>query len=233
MIALAGSVLLASLLGSPHCAAMCGGFVCFYSGGRDRGSAWAHAAYNGGRLLSYVALGAIAGSLGAGLEHVGAMVGVGRAAAVVAGALMVAWGAHRVLEHLGVGVRVPRAGRLHAPIAAAMRAVSRRPPAVRALVLGASSTLLPCGWLYAFAATAAGTGSTAGGAAVMLMFWLGTVPVMVGLAVLAQRALGPLARRLPVVSAAVLIVLGVLTVAGKLTAASPATHQGCAVHGAR
>ena len=51
MNALVLSVLGASLLGSPHCAAMCGGFVCFFSGqGGARPSATTHAAYHGGRL---------------------------------------------------------------------------------------------------------------------------------------------------------------------------------------
>ena len=58
------AVLGASLLGSVHCAAMCGGFVCLYSGtgaSRHKGAA-PHAAYNAGRLVSYLLLGALAGS---------------------------------------------------------------------------------------------------------------------------------------------------------------------------
>lgn len=57
MIAIAGSVLLASLLGSPRCAGVCA-LVCLYAGQGGRGQAWAHVAYNAGRLLSYLALGA-------------------------------------------------------------------------------------------------------------------------------------------------------------------------------
>jgi sulfite exporter TauE/SafE len=38
-----------------------------------------------------------------------------------------------------------------------MRAVASRPE-VRAAILGLGSALLPCGWLYAFVVTAAGTG---------------------------------------------------------------------------
>ena len=46
-------MLVASLLGSAHCAGMCGGFVCFYSGGTGatRATLRAHAPYNGGRLV--------------------------------------------------------------------------------------------------------------------------------------------------------------------------------------
>ena len=48
------AVLVASLLGSVHCAAMCGAFTCLYA---PAGSTWresrnAHAAYNVGRLAA-------------------------------------------------------------------------------------------------------------------------------------------------------------------------------------
>jgi hypothetical protein len=39
---------------------------------------------------------------------------------------------------------------------------------------------------------------------------------MAGLGLVAQRALGPLRRRLPLVTAAALLVVGLLTVAGKI-----------------
>ena len=64
MIEVVGAVLVASLLGSPHCAGMCGGFVCFYST-QGGGARWySHLAYNGGRLLSYLGLGLAAGLVG-------------------------------------------------------------------------------------------------------------------------------------------------------------------------
>ena len=67
MIGTAAGVLMASLVGSVHCAGMCGGFVCFYAGAgvNDASSPrpsllHAHALYNIGRLLSYLILGALA-----------------------------------------------------------------------------------------------------------------------------------------------------------------------------
>ena len=57
------------------------------------------------------------------------------------------------------------------------RLVRERPPVARALLLGLFSTLLPCGWLYAFAVLAAGTGGPWTGMLVMAAFWAGTVPV--------------------------------------------------------
>ncbi len=221
MIALAGSVLVASLLGSPHCAGMCGGFVCFYAAQGGRGQALAHVAYNLGRLLAYAALGALAGALGRTLDQAGAAAGLHGTAAVAAGAVMVVWGGASLLTALGA--RLPRA---HAPaflrtrFAGAVRAVHAQPPVVRALVVGLVTALLPCGWLWVYVATAAGTGGPASGALVMAAFWLGTVPVLAGLGIAAQRLLDPVRRRLPIVTAGVLVVLGLATIGGHFHMAS-------------
>ncbi len=226
MIALLGTVLAGSLLGSPHCAGMCGGFVCFVAGQEDGRGRWlAHAAYNGGRLASYLLLGTLAGALGAGVDRIGAAAGLSRVAAVVAGAVMVLWGGATILAALGARLPSPAGGAFaRARLAAAVRAVHRQPPAVRALVVGLLTTLLPCGFLYAFVAIAGGSGSPAGGALVMAAFWAGTVPVMAGLGLAAQRALGPLRRRLPVVTAAALVVIGLLLVAGRLQPGRHPSH---------
>lgn len=228
MIALAASVLLASLLGSPHCAGMCGGFVCFYSGQDGRPRWTAHAAYNLGRLMSYLALGALAGVLGGSLERAGATAGLSHAAGVVAGAGMVAWGAGALL--VALGARPPRAaapGWLRARFAGAMRAVHAQPPEVRAATLGLVTTLLPCGWLWVYVATAAGTGAVAPALLVMSAFWLGTVPMMAGLGLVAQRALGPLRRRLPLVTAALLVALGLATIGGHFRAPAAGSAPHC------
>ena len=235
------SVLAASLLGSVHCAAMCGGFVCMYAGtGARKDSARspgyrAHAAYNGGRLISYVILGAIAGSLGYGVDRVGAIAQVGRLAAIVSGALMVAWGASTLLSALGV--RVPRMGasrRIQVLFANLLVGLRGRSPAVRSAATGLLTTLLPCGWLYAFVATAGGTGRATHGMLVMLFFWLGTLPVMTAVGAGAQGLFGSFRRRLPMVSAGVAVVLGLLAIAGKMTVrpANAATHASHAVESA-
>jgi len=233
VIALAGSVLAMSLLGSPHCAGMCGGFVCFYAGQDGRGRFWAHAAYNLGRLVSYLALGLAAGALGHGLDAAGAGAGLHGAAAVASGTVMVLWGAASLAAALGARLpRVPAPAFAHTRFAAAMRAVHGRPAPVRALALGLVTTLLPCGWLWVYVATAAGTGSIATALLVMAAFWLGTVPMMAGLGVLAQGALGPLRRRLPVLTAGVLVVLGLATIGGHFRhgmMAGPGAHCAPAV----
>ncbi|MBI2795369.1 MAG: sulfite exporter TauE/SafE family protein [Gemmatimonadetes bacterium] len=216
---LALAVLAASLLGSVHCAAMCGAFACFYATsagprGGVRASGWSHAAYNGGRLVSYAALGALAGSLGGLIDEAGALAGVGRAAAIVAGVLMVAWGLHAVALARGARVPLPRVpDGWQKAMGAVLQRVRSRPAVARAAVMGLVTTLLPCGWLYAFVVTAGGAGSAAGGAAIMMVFWLGTLPVMLAVGAGAQRLAGPLRTRLPLVTAAAVTAMGVLSIA--------------------
>lgn len=221
MIALASSVFVAGLLGSVHCAGMCGSFACLASGGDGSHGPQALRstfAYNFGRLISYAILGAVAGAAGAGLNRAGAIAGLARPAAIAAGVLLILWGVASLLAALGVRIPsldVPPA--LATRVAGAVRAVQSRPPSVRALAIGALSAALPCGWLYAFVATSAAAGSALGGATVMAAFWLGTVPMMVAVGLSAQRLLGRFRTRLPVVTASVLVILGVLTVAGRFT----------------
>jgi len=249
MIALAASVFVAGLLGSVHCAAMCGSFACLASGDDGAGArvaagggsgarsdavrgAWrGTAAYNAGRLLSYLVLGALAGAAGAGLDRAGAVVGVARPAAIVAGMLLIAWGTATLL--VSFGLRVPVLAvppQLASAIARAVRAVRSQRPSVRGLALGALTAALPCGWLYAFVATSSAAGSALGGAAVMAAFWAGTLPMMAAVGLGAQRLLGPARRRLPALTAAALVVIGALTVAGRFSP-EMAAHTAEASHG--
>ena len=227
------AVLTASLLGSPHCAAMCGAFACFANADARRGAATA-IAYNAGRLVTYVALGLLAGAVGAGLDAAGELAGIARVAAIASGALMVAWGATRIAA--ASGVRVGRAASA-APAALRVRLggllgrLRAQPPVARAAATGLLTTLVPCGWLYAYVVTAAGTGSASSGALVMGAFWAGTLPVMAMVGAGARRLAGPLARRLPVVSAAVLVVIGLLTIGGRLAGVDAAhAHAATAPH---
>lgn len=210
MFPLALAVLGASLLGSVHCAAMCGAFTCLYAGtdpagGAARAPMRHHAAYNLGRLVSYLTLGVLAGSVGAGL---------GRSAGLVAGVLLVLWGGHALLQPLGIRwgvVRVPAAWQR--AMGQAVRRVQARPPVVRATVTGLVTTLLPCGWMWAFVAVAGGTGSAAGAVLVMTVFWLGTLPVMLAVGIGAQRLTGRFRPRLPVLTAGAILVLGATSIA--------------------
>ena len=86
-------IFVASLLGSLHCASMCGPFAAFALMRDARRGAWLiQALYHGGRLLAYATLGAVAGAFGATLDFGGSLLGIGRVAGVAAGAMGSAWG---------------------------------------------------------------------------------------------------------------------------------------------
>ncbi len=96
-----------------------------------------------------------------------------------------------------------------------MRLVAAWPPPARAFVTGVLAAMLPCGWLWAFVVTAAGTGSGAGGVLVMAVFWAGTLPMLVGIGLLVETVAGPLRRHLPAAAAVAMIVVGLAAVAGR------------------
>ena len=217
MTALLATVLVASLVGSLHCVGMCGPFVAFYAGGdASRGARRlvSHATYSAGRLVAYVTLGLAAGEIGAALDLAGSLAGFQRVAGVAAGAIMIGWGVLALLRLRGVRV-LPAQARSAAWLQRAFRLVADRPPVLRAASVGLLSGLLPCGWLWAFLVTAAGTGSTLGGAAVMAAFWLGTVPALVAVGLGAQLLAAPLRRHLPAVTAVLLVALGVFAIVSR------------------
>jgi hypothetical protein len=230
VITTTAGILAASLVGSVHCAGMCGGFVCFYTGsasGTDATALRAHFMYHAGRLTSYLTLGALAGVLGAGVSRAGSLVGVSHAAAVVAGALMVAWALSAIAAQRGISLGAARAPEAwQKALGRVLHAVHAQPMAVRAGLTGLFTTLLPCGWLYVFVATAGGTGTVRSALATMAVFWLGTVPALLAVGVGAQRVLAPFRRRLPAFSAVVVLVMGLLSMSGHLApAANHAQHQ--------
>ena len=202
----------ASLLGSVHCAGMCGGFVAIAGDGvTGRMRLLSQLAYNAGRLVSYAALGAAAGALGHAVDLAGNAAGIGRTAALISGAIMIVWGLGALLETQGV--RIVRGRKLVPPLLIAFLAsLRRRPPLWRALTLGLATTLLPCGWLYAFAMTAAGTASPVSGALLMTAFWAGNLPILLGLGVIVSAAVGKIRKYVPVLSAAVIFCVGLFTV---------------------
>jgi len=220
MTALFWTVLLASLVGSLHCAGMCGAFVAFAIGAGEPGVKTSRgrllALYQAGRLATYAALGAVAGAVGAGLDLSGRLVGLQRTAAVLAGVMMVGFGAWTLLRLAGVrwgGVKMPAL--LTSAVSAGHRRAMRYSPPLRALATGLLTTLLPCGWLWAFVITAGGTGHAWSGGAVMAVFWVGTLPMLTIVGVGVRKLALPLAAKLPAITASAIVLVGVYTIVAR------------------
>lgn len=209
---LLGAVLSASLVGSIHCAGMCGPFVAVYSAsgpgtepGR-RGAVLSHIAYHGVRGASYVMLGGIGGAAGKAMNFAGEAAGVVQFAALFCSILVFLWGASVLFPALRI--RSPVA-RFFGP---KLSQLGAKPRVFRASLLGALTPFLPCGWLYAFVVAAAGTGSVLGGALLMGTFWLGTVPALLGMGAIFAHLGEHLRARIPVFTGVALILIGALGV---------------------
>ena len=177
---------IAGLVTSLHCAGMCGPLACaVLPARREQGDATTAATtYQLARMVSYTALGALAG-------------GLGRMPLAMFSATVLKW-----LPWLGVvffvGLalkwdrfwpKLPILGRLYMGISGRLRGY---PPAATAAALGLATPLLPCGPLYFLLALALLAGSVARGAEFMLAFGLGTVPLLW----VAQTQFGRLQSRL-------------------------------------
>lgn len=227
MLTLLGAVLVASLVGSLHCAGMCGAIVALAVGiGHDRPvpRGRLHAAYHLGRLASYTTLGGVAGTLGGALNLGGEMLGMQTVAAWMAGLTIIALGVGTIAREAGVrGLHVPAPACLERAARRSLGAAMRVPMVPRAAVIGLVTPLLPCGWLYAFAIVAAGTGRPMDGALVMLAFWTGTVPVLLIVGGVVRALGGRLTPRVRVAAAVMLLVLGLSAVATRAEGTSRIT----------
>lgn len=247
MMALCLTVLGFSLAGSWHCAGMCGAFVAFAIGagepaqppvgGANAGGGCAQRRWNGrtallslyqaGRLITYTLLGVAAGALGSGLNLTGEQVGLQQTAAVAAGALMVGFGAFTLLRLWGMRLKgLPVPSLLTKIVAAGHGKAMRYSPPVRALATGLLTTLLPCGFLWAFVVLAAGTGAAWSGALVMTMFWLGTLPVMSLVGIGIRKLSAPLAAKLPAVTASAIVIVGLYTIVARAHVVLPPIQSG-------
>jgi sulfite exporter TauE/SafE len=186
--------------GATHCAGMCGPFVIAQAAAvADRAQAGGVLArlsgaallpYHLGRMLGYGMLGAAAGGLagvvafGTGFRFVlAALLGV-------AALLMLAQASARIAALLP---RMP-APRLPAGLQRRLGALLAAPTGLRGVALGLMLSALPCGLLYGALAGAAATGSMLGGALAMLAFVVGTMPALMGVALLGRffgRRAGP------------------------------------------
>ena len=168
---------LTGLLGGAHCVGMCGGIVAAMSlqaGGRQ--PFVFHLAYSAGRIASYSAAGALAGLLGSAAFLSDTLYPVQQGLYLLAQVVLILLGLY--LAGLDRSVLVlERAGgvlwRRVQPVLARVMPIRTLPQALSA---GALWGWLPCGLVYSVLVSALASGSAGRGAALLLLFGLGTLP---------------------------------------------------------
>lgn len=202
-----GAMFVIGLLTSLHCVAMCGGInlsqcvgsaSCADAGKRN--TLRASLLYNLGRVLSYTAIGAVVGAIGSVVSFSGAAKGVVQ---LVAGIFMVIMGLNLLGIFPWLRKIAPRMPKIFA------RRLGAQGQGNGPLYVGLLNGLMPCGPLQAMQLYALSTGSAGMGAMSMLLFSLGTVPLMFGFGALSSLLNKKFTKRMMLVSAALVIVLGV------------------------
>jgi sulfite exporter TauE/SafE len=223
--AVAAALFLAGLAGGfTHCAGMCAPFVLAQAsaaaarGGRGTLSRLSGAAllpYHLGRMLGYAMLGALAGGMAGLVTQASGLRWLLAALLLAAAVLMAAQASARLpagwRPAFGLGLpALPGPGvRLGALVAGLMA----EPRGWRGVGLGLALSALPCGLLYAALAGAAATGSALAGAIAMAAFVAGTVPALLGVALMGRLFLRGAGAGLRLVGAA-LFALNSVVLAG-------------------
>lgn len=188
------STFLLGLLGTAHCIGMCGPLVLVVAARSSKPIA--HAAYHLGRIVTYVALGAVLGALGPGISGIAGLTGADPARvlsrvqvglSLFSAVLLLALGCERLglvrLPSIVDPTQVPGYSRIRAGMVAGH--------AGAIFLFGALMATLPCGLVWAAFARALGAGSAQAGAVLVFAFGLGTLPGLLLLGTGAAR----LARR--------------------------------------
>ncbi len=200
------AVFVLGLAGSLHCLGMCGPIVLSYSVTLRGPRMAAHAAYNAGRILTYMFLGALAGAVGNVIGMLGRMAGLATGVRLVAGSAMIL----AAVFMIGFG---PSAPLVRIQPQGATKRLTRAigkflldPRAGAKFVMGLMLGFLPCGLIYAALLKALESGGALAGALTMLAFGLGTAGALLATGLLSSVAgarMGRWTQRLPAFSVAV------------------------------
>ncbi len=206
---------------SLHCVGMCGGINLAQSAGAakaGRKNTAANCQYNLGRICSYTVIGGLVGALGSVF---------GLSTAAQAGIQIFA-----AVFMLLMAMNLLDAGNLSLVLSGKLRDRLAGKGKPSSFWIGLINGLMPCGPLQAMQLYALSTGSWWVGALSMLVFSLGTVPLMLGFGwiggYLNRRFAGPVRR----ISGAIVLIMGVAMLANGLALAGFQLNTGSSQTGA-
>jgi sulfite exporter TauE/SafE len=201
------SALVLGLMGSFHCAGMCGPIAIALPlhGNTVPQKIFGGTLYNIGRTITYGIMGALFGMLGQGIH----LLGFQQKISVVMGALMIISVLFPALFRNQFSLEkswFSVVGKLKRSIGKmfAVRSFSSL------FFIGLLNGLLPCGLVYIAIAGAIGTGSATQGTLYMILFGLGTIPMMLGISVAGNMMGLALRNRINKLIPVLVVVVGLL-----------------------
>jgi uncharacterized protein len=199
--------LMTGLVGSLHCIGMCGPIAIALPLGNKSwfNRSFGSLIYNIGRTITYGVLGALFGLLGQGIE----MAGLQRWATILIGVIMILSVLFPVIFHEKIKIDSIFSGYAGRLIGHFRKLFSKNSiPSL--FFIGLLNGLLPCGLVYVAIAGAISTGDIFNGILYMILFGLGTIPVMFAIP-LAGNLLGTsIRKRFQGVVSAFIVILGIL-----------------------
>jgi len=204
------SIATIAFLGSfGHCIGMCGGIVLAYSTIKIEpksskiSQSFAHLLYSLGRVFTYSILGAMFGALGGVVTFSNNANGI---LLIVAGIAMVLAGLS-LLGKIKFLTLIEHSFSSSSIYKNAFKKVLNSKSNMIFFILGMLNGLLPCGFVYFFAITAASTADPFYGALVMAIFGLSTIPAMFGLGFLASLTSASSFRNMMMSLASIAVIL--------------------------
>jgi uncharacterized protein len=201
------SALVLGLMGSFHCAGMCGPIAVAFPlhGNTIPQKIFGGALYNIGRTLTYGIMGALFGMLGQGIH----LLGFQQKVSVIMGALMIISVLFPALFRYQYNLDrslFSAAGKLKKTIGKLFAVRSFQ----SLFFIGLLNGLLPCGLVYIAIAGAIGTGSAMQGTFYMILFGLGTIPMMLGISVAGNMMGLALRNKINKIIPVLVVVVGLL-----------------------
>ena len=186
------------LLGSLHCVGMCGPLALAMPFGSKGDRVVRILVYNGGRILTYGMLGALMGFLGQGVF----LVGLQSWLTLALGILLVAVGLFSVQLEFNIW-NLPVLSTWYLKLKAAFGRLMSKNGYQSLFGLGLLNGLLPCRLVYLALAGALTTANWQSGISYMVMFGLGTLPLLLAVTLIGQlsgrKIQGYLRKAYPVV----------------------------------
>jgi len=166
---------LMGLVGSLHCAVMCGPIMLSLPG--KSGGTWQNVfqllSYQFGRILMYTLLGLIVGWIGSSIVVFSNQ----KILSLFIGSSLLIVSVFRVLNH-SLNKKFSRAqARFLHPLSRVLPKIFKLP--FWGFLFGMLNGLIPCGMVYLSLATALNTGSVSAGGTFMFLFGLGTSPLLI------------------------------------------------------
>lgn len=178
MMSILISAFVLGIMGSFHCAGMCGPIAIALPlhGNSAGGKVFGGTLYNLGRTITYGIMGALFGLLGQGM----ALIGFQQSVSVIMGSLMIISVLFPALFRNQYSLNkswLSVVGKLKSTIGQMFSIRSYQ----SLFFIGMLNGLLPCGLVYMAIAGAIGTGSASLGTLYMFVFGLGTIPMLLGI----------------------------------------------------